>query len=169
MTTSRIEFRLNGRDVQVEVDESTPLLWVVRDHLGQSGAKYSCGIGICGACTLHVDGKAVTSCVLPVSAIRGKEITTIEGLAARGGQPVLDAWIAEEVPQCGYCQPGMIMNAAALLSENDNPSDLEIDRRMTNLCRCGTYARVRRAIHRVAREKGAGAVSVSDEREGERR
>ncbi len=150
MATQSIEFHLNGRPVRVEIEGDTPLLWVIRDHLGHTGTKYSCGIGVCGSCTVHVAGEAVPSCTVPVAAIEGKEVTTIEGVAAQGGRPVMEAWIAEEVSQCGYCQPGMIMSAVALLRENSNPTHEEIERSMTNLCRCGTYNRVHRAIRRAA-------------------
>lgn len=128
-----------------------PLLWALRDLLKLTGTKYGCGIAQCGACTVHVDGKAVRSCVVPVATVAGKSVTTIEGLAADGElHPVQAAWIDEQVPQCGYCQPGMIMTAAALLAENPAPTDADIDRSITNICRCGTYPRIRRAIHRAA-------------------
>lgn len=129
-----------------------PLLWVLRDLLKQTGTKYGCGVAQCGSCTVHVDGAASRSCVLPVAGIAGKSVTTIEGLAGGGElHRVQAAWIEEQVPQCGYCQPGMIMAAAALLAENPDPSDADIDRSITNICRCGTYPRIRRAIHRAAR------------------
>ncbi len=148
---SLINLLVNGVQHQVDVDPAMPLLWVLRDILGLTGTKYSCGIGQCGACTVHLDGRAVRSCTLPVSEVAGKTITTIEGLGAEGLHPLQKAWLAESVPQCGYCQPGQIMTAAALLAENPNPSDDEIDAAMSgNLCRCGTYQRIRRAIHRVA-------------------
>lgn len=128
-----------------------PLLWVLRDLLKLTGTKYGCGVAQCGSCTVHLDGKAVRSCVVPVSAAAGKAVTTIEGLKADGElHPVQTAWIEEQVPQCGYCQPGMIMSAAALLAENPDPTDEDIDRSVTNICRCGTYPRIRRAIHRAA-------------------
>lgn len=147
-----IEFRLNGDDTRVDVDEKMPLLWVLRDVLHLTGTKYGCGIAQCGACTIHVDGKAMRSCVLPVASVRGKSVTTIEGLAAGDGlHPVQQAWIDEQVPQCGYCQPGMIMSTVALLAENPHPDDAEIDRSITNICRCGTYPRIRKAIHRAAK------------------
>ncbi len=128
-----------------------PLLWALRDLLKLTGTKYGCGIAQCGACTVHVDGQAMRSCVVPVASIAGKTVTTIEGLAGDGElHPVQSAWLDEQVPQCGYCQPGMIMAAAALLAENPAPTDADIDRAVTNICRCGTYPRIRRAIHRAA-------------------
>ena len=149
MTT--ITLRVNGREQTVDVDPDTPLLWVLRDALGLTGTKYGCGIGECGACTVHLDGEAVRSCTLPVGQVGGRAITTIEGLSADGDHPLQQAWLAENVPQCGYCQPGQIMAAAALLAKTPNPSDDDIDAAMSrNLCRCGTYQRIRRAIHRAA-------------------
>jgi isoquinoline 1-oxidoreductase alpha subunit len=146
-----IEFELNGAAVSVEADEKMPLLWVIRDKLGLTGTKYGCGIAQCGACTVHVDGKAVRSCVMPVGGIVGKSVATIENLASDDVlHPVQQAWIDEQVPQCGYCQSGMIMAAAALLKDNPDPDDATIDTVITNICRCGTYPRVRRAIHRAA-------------------
>ncbi len=146
-----VNLLVNGVQHEVDVDPAMPLLWVLRDILGLTGTKYSCGIGQCGACTVHLDGRAVRSCTLPASQVAGRQITTIEGLGAQGHHPLQRAWLAENVPQCGYCQPGQIMTAAALLTENPNPSDDEIDAAMSgNLCRCGTYQRIRRAIHRVA-------------------
>jgi isoquinoline 1-oxidoreductase subunit alpha len=142
--------RINGRDVAVDADPDTPLLWVIRDHVNLTGTKFGCGAGLCGACTVHLDGAAIRSCITPLADIEGAEITTIEGLSADGSHPVQQAWLAEQVPQCGYCQPGMIMAAAALLADTPQPSDAAIDAAMTNLCRCGTYDRVRRAIHRAA-------------------
>jgi aerobic-type carbon monoxide dehydrogenase small subunit (CoxS/CutS family) len=146
-----VNLKVNGTEQRVDVDPETPLLWVLRDTLGLTGTKFGCGIAACGACTVHVDGAAIRSCVTPVEAVEGAEVTTIEGLSPDRGHRVQQAWIAEQVPQCGYCQSGMIMAAAALLGETPRPSDAEIDAAMTNICRCGTYARVRRAIHRVAR------------------
>ena len=147
-----IKFQLNGEDASVDVDEKMPVLWVLRDVLQLTGTKYGCGIAQCGACTIHVDGKAIRSCVLPVSNLQGKSVTTIEGLAPEEGlHPVQQAWIDEQVPQCGYCQPGMIMSAVALLAENPHPDDAMIDRSITNICRCGTYPRIRKAIHRAAK------------------
>ena len=146
-------FRLvvNGRSRPVDVPDDTPLLWVLRDALGLTGTKFGCGIAACGACTVHLDGLPVRSCSVPVSAAVGKRITTIEGLSPDGGHPVQRAWLAEHVPQCGYCQSGQIMTAAALLAQRPNPSDAEIDAAMAgNICRCGTYQRIRAAIHRAA-------------------
>jgi isoquinoline 1-oxidoreductase subunit alpha len=142
--------RINGRDVAVDADPDTPLLWVIRDHVDLTGTKFGCGAGLCGACTVHLDGATVRSCITPLADVEGAEITTIEGLSRDGSHPVQQAWLAEQVPQCGYCQPGMIMAAAALLADTPQPSDADIDAAMTNLCRCGTYDRVRRAIHRAA-------------------
>ena len=142
---------VNGRLHDVDVDPDTPLLWVLRDTLGMGGTKYGCGIAQCGACTVHVDGAALRSCVLPVGAVDGKAITTIEGLAPNGLlHRVQQAWVDHDVPQCGYCQSGMIMAVAALLKEKPNPTDAEIDAAITNICRCGTYQRVRAAIHAAA-------------------
>ncbi len=145
-----LELNVNGTIHQVDVEDDTPLLWVLREQLGLSGTKFGCGIAACGACTVHVDGQAVRSCSFPAAAAGGRSITTIEGLSPDRSHPVQQAWIQEQVPQCGYCQSGMIMAAAALLKERPAPSEAEIDAAMTNLCRCGTYARVRRAIHRAA-------------------
>jgi aerobic-type carbon monoxide dehydrogenase small subunit (CoxS/CutS family) len=147
---SRISVTVNGRRRSVDVAPDTPLLWVLRDTLGLTGTKFGCGIGECGACTVHLDGKAVRSCTVPVSAVGERRVTTIEGLSRSGDHPVQRAWLEHDVPQCGYCQPGMIMAAAALLVESAEPSDEEINRRMTNICRCGTYVRVRAAIHQAA-------------------
>lgn len=146
---------VNGAKRVVEVDPTTPLLWVLRDALSLTGTKFGCGVAACGACTVRVAGEAVRSCVTPVSGVVGKPVQTIEGLAD-GGQlhRLQQAWIAEQVPQCGYCQSGMLMAAAALLDKNPKPSDADIDAAMTNLCRCGTYQRVRRAIHRAAAAGG---------------
>jgi len=145
------KLNVNGKAVNVDVEPEMPLLWVLRDELGLTGSKYGCGIAMCGACTVHVDGQATRSCVLPVSAVEGKNITTIEALSKDAAHPVQKAWIDYEVPQCGYCQSGMIMAAAALLEQNKNPSDEEIKASITNICRCGTYARVREAIHLAAK------------------
>ena len=145
-----LKLHVNGKLHQVDVEPEMPLLWVLRDHLGLLGAKYGCGVALCGACTVHVDGAAIRSCTMPASAAVGKRVLTIEGLSASGLHPLQKAWIEHEVPQCGYCQTGMIMSAAALLTKNPAPSDADIDKTMTNLCRCGTYARVREAIHAVA-------------------
>lgn len=150
-----ISLNVNGQAHTVEIDPDTPLLWVLRDSLGLTGTKYGCGIGACGACTVHLDGEAVRSCTLPVGQVEGRTITTIEGLSPTGDHPLQRAWIEEKVSQCGYCQPGQIMTAAALLAENPSPSDDDIYAAMSgNLCRCGTYQRIRRAVHRVAGEGG---------------
>jgi isoquinoline 1-oxidoreductase subunit alpha len=139
---------VNGQQHQVDVEPDTPLLWVIREQLGMTGTKYGCGIAQCGACTVHIDGQAVRSCSLPVSEADGKQITTIEGLAQNGTlHAVQKAWIDHDVPQCGYCQSGMIMAVAALLKEKPKPTDADIDRELTNICRCGTYQQVRAAIH----------------------
>jgi isoquinoline 1-oxidoreductase alpha subunit len=142
---------VNGKQLSVDVEPDMPLLWVLRDELGLTGTKYACGIAACGACTVLVDGQAVRSCVMPVSALDGKKITTIEALSKDGTHPVQKAWVSLQVPQCGYCQSGMILAAAALLQENTNPTDAQIDAAMTNICRCGTYVRVREAIHVAAK------------------
>jgi len=146
-----IAIYVNGQSVQVDADPATPLLWVLRDHLNLTGTKYGCGVAACGACTVHVDGVAERSCVTPVSACAGKRVVTIEGLAHEGRlHPVQQAWIDHQVPQCGYCQSGMIMAAAALLSAKAKPSDEDIAKGLDNLCRCGTYPRVRKAILALA-------------------
>jgi aerobic-type carbon monoxide dehydrogenase small subunit (CoxS/CutS family) len=142
---------INGSKHTVDAEPEMPLLWILRDLLNLTGTKYGCGIGLCGACTVHLDGVATRSCQVPASSVAGKQVTTIEGLTQSGLHPVQQAWITEQVPQCGYCQPGQIMSAAALLSANSNPSDAEIDSAMAcNLCRCGTYVRIRKAIHLAA-------------------
>ena len=142
---------INGQPHEVDVEPDTPLLWVLRDTLGLTGTKYGCGVAQCGACTVHIDGVATRSCSVPVGAVEEAQITTIEGLSANGSlHPVQRAWLADDVPQCGYCQSGMIMAVAALLKEKPHPSDGEIDAAVTNICRCGTYARIRAAIHSVA-------------------
>jgi len=152
---SRFTLDVNGERKTVDVEPDTPLLWVIRDALGLTGTKYGCGKALCGSCTVHVDGNAVRSCVTPVSAVAGGRITTIEGLSRAGDHPLQRAWIEENVPQCGYCQPGQIMAAAALLTRRPHPSDDDIDSAMSGvLCRCGTYQRIRRAIHRAAGEGG---------------
>jgi isoquinoline 1-oxidoreductase alpha subunit len=145
-----MQFELNGQPFSFDGDSQTPLLWVIREHAMLSGTKYGCGIGACGACTVHLDGEAVRSCVLPVSAVEGKAIRTIEALSPDGTHPVQRAWIARDVPQCGYCQSGMVMAAAALLAQHPKPTDAQIDQAMTNLCRCATYQRIREAIHVAA-------------------
>ena len=148
---------VNGKKYQVDVQVDTPLLWVIRENIGLTGTKYGCGKALCGACTVLVDGKAVRSCVTPVSAVVGKQIVTIEGLSPDSGHPVQTAWIAEDVPQCGYCQSGQILSATALLAANPRPSDADIDQAMSaNLCRCGTYQRIKKAIHRAAETMAAG-------------
>lgn len=152
-----IRFTVNGKKETVDVQPDTPLLWVLRDTLGLTGTKYSCGIGECGACTVHIDGELARSCATPVSSCEGKSVLTIEGLAKKGRlHPVQEAWLEEDVPQCGYCQSGMIMSAAALLKTKKHPTDADIDDAMSaNLCRCGTYNRVRKAIHLAAEKVGA--------------
>ena len=147
---------INGKQMSVDVAADTPLLWVVRDSLHLTGSKFGCGMALCGACTMHVDGVATRTCVLPVSAAVGKKITTIENVAAGAvGKAVQDAWIAENVPQCGYCQSGQIMSASALLAQNKSPSNADIDAAMAgNICRCGSYVRIRAAIHRAAAALG---------------
>ncbi|MBI2404402.1 MAG: (2Fe-2S)-binding protein [Gemmatimonadetes bacterium] len=140
---------VNGKQQTVDVAADTPLLWVLRDNLGLTGTKYGCGIAQCGACTVHLGGVATRSCMTPISAVGGKPVTTIEGLSSSGSHPVRQAWIAEDVPQCGYCQPGQLMAAAALLARTPRPTDAQIDAAMTNICRCGTYQRIRAAIHRA--------------------
>jgi aerobic-type carbon monoxide dehydrogenase small subunit (CoxS/CutS family) len=144
---------VNGTRHTVDVAPETPLLWVLRDTLGMTGTKFGCGMAQCGACTVHLDGTPTRSCVTPVSAVGSRKVTTIEGLSADGDHPVQRAWIAEDVPQCGYCQSGQIMSAVALLAKNPSPSDADIDAAMSgNICRCGTYQRIRKAIHRAAQE-----------------
>ena len=145
-----IEISVNGKLHRLDVEDDMPLLWVLRDELGMTGTKYGCGIGQCGACTVHVDGEAQRSCSLPVSAVAGSKIITIEGLSPDSNHPVQRAWIAEDVPQCGYCQSGQIMAAAAFLATNPKPTDADIDANLSNICRCGTYPRMRKAIHRAA-------------------
>ena len=145
-----IALNVNGQSYSVNVDPQTPLLWVLRDVLGLTGTKYGCGIEVCGACTVHLDGEPERSCDLNVGEVQGRSITTIEGLSHNRTHPVQLAWLAEQVPQCGYCQAGMIMAAAALLNQNPNPSDADIDGAIHNICACGTYQRVRAAIHRAA-------------------
>ena len=145
------KLKINGELFEFKMDGATPLLWVLREQFGLTGAKYSCGIGLCGACTVHIDGKAVRSCIIPVSSLGpDEEIVTIEGLSADASHPLQKAWAELDVPQCGYCQPGMLMSAAALLNDNPDPSDADIDANVTNICRCGTFNRVRRGIHMAA-------------------
>jgi aerobic-type carbon monoxide dehydrogenase small subunit (CoxS/CutS family) len=145
-----LTLRVNGKTYQVDAEPTTPLLWVLRDSIGLTGTKFGCGIAQCGACTVHVDGRATRSCVLPVSTVLNSEITTIEGLSPESQHPAQRAWIEQNVPQCGYCQSGQIMAVAALLSRDPNPSDSDIDREITNICRCGTYQRIRMAVHRAS-------------------
>jgi isoquinoline 1-oxidoreductase alpha subunit len=148
-----VSFTLNNTGVTVEADPDTPLLWVIREHVGLTGTKYGCGAALCGACTVHIDGAATRSCVTPVSAVAGRAVTTIEGLSTDSDHPLQKAWIAEQVPQCGYCQSGQIMQAAALLAENPKPTRAEIIAHMDgNICRCGTYHRIIAAIERASRE-----------------
>jgi isoquinoline 1-oxidoreductase alpha subunit len=150
---ARLTLEINSRQQIVDADPEMPLLWVLRDLLNMTGTKYGCGIGLCGACTVHIDGIATRSCQTPVATAANKQITTIEGLAANGLHPVQEAWIAEQVPQCGYCQPGQIMSVAALLAQKPRPNDADIDEAMAgNICRCATYFRIRSAIHRAAGE-----------------
>ncbi len=158
-----ISFRVNSKTVSFDGDASTPLLWVLRDHINLTGTKYGCGIGQCGACTIHVDGRAQRSCITPVSAIADRSITTIEGLAPAADKlhPVQKAWLELDVPQCGYCQAGQIMATVDLLDRMPNPSDDDIDADLTNICRCGTYARIRKAIHRAAEIRAQGGDDVS--------
>jgi len=143
--------KVNGKQLNVDVEPDMPLLWVLRDELGLTGTKYGCGIAACGACTVHIDGQPVRACVMPISAVEGRSVTTIEGLSPTGTHPVQKAWVKLQVPQCGFCQSGMIMAAAALLEQNKTPSDADIEAAMTNICRCGTYHRVRKAIHVAAK------------------
>ncbi len=145
---------INGLSHKVDVDDNTPLLWVIRDVVGHTGTKFGCGLGLCGACSIHIDGKVIRSCVTPVSAALGKTITTIEGLSKNASHPVQKAWVETDVAQCGYCQSGQIMAAAALLKENPNPTDDEIREKMINLCRCGTYLRVFAAVKRAVELQG---------------
>ena len=147
-----ITLTVNGKAYQLDVEPETPLLWIIRDELGLTGTKFGCGISMCGACTVHVDGQAVRSCGMQVGDAAGKTITTIEGLSPDTKHPVQQAWLAEDVPQCGYCQSGQIMAAVAFLKENPKPTDADIDASLSNICRCGTYVRLRRAIHRAAEQ-----------------
>lgn len=147
---------VNGKEMDVSVAEDTPLLWVIREHLKMTGTKFGCGAGLCGACTVHIDGEAVRTCITPVAEATGKKITTIEGLEGDGEHPLQKAWVAEQVPQCGYCQSGQIMTAAAFLAKNNDPSDSEIVDAMTgNLCRCMSYVRIKKAVRRAADEMKA--------------
>ena len=156
-----IKLKVNGRDVSVDADADTPLLWVIRDEIGLIGTKFGCGIGMCGACTVHVGGRATRSCITPLSAVAGASVTTIEGLDERDSHPVQEAWRELRVPQCGYCQSGQIMQAAALLKDIPDPSDDDIDAVMTgNLCRCMTYIRIRKAVHRAAASRSEATGNV---------
>jgi isoquinoline 1-oxidoreductase subunit alpha len=146
-----IDFTLNGKSQSVDVSPDMPLLWVLRDTLNMTGTKFGCGMALCGACTVHINGEPTRSCITPISSVSGKKVTTIEGISADASHPVQQAWIAEDVPQCGYCQSGQIMSAVALLTKKSNPTDADIDDAMSgNICRCGTYQRIRKAIHRAA-------------------
>jgi len=145
-----ITLTVNGQSHTFDIEPETPLLWVLRDEIGLTGTKFGCGVAQCGACTVHIDGRAMRSCSVPIGGIDGASITTIEGLSSDSKHPVQQAWLAEDVPQCGYCQSGQIMAVTAFLKTNPRPSDAEIDAAITNVCRCGTYERVRRAIHRAA-------------------
>jgi aerobic-type carbon monoxide dehydrogenase small subunit (CoxS/CutS family) len=154
---SQVTLVVNGQPRSVDVDPETPLLWVLRDTLGLTGTKYGCGIAQCGACTVHVDGDATRSCITTVGSVKGKRITTIEGLSSGGRHPLQEAWIAEQVPQCGYCQSGMLMTAAFLLGRKPKPADTDIDSALgSHICRCGTYQRIRRAVHRAAEGAAKG-------------
>jgi len=155
-------FTVNGQPVHYRMDPDTPLLWALRDASNLTGTKYGCGVGDCGACTVHVDGNAVRSCLVSIAEMEGRFVTTIEGLSRDRSHPVQQAWVAESVPQCGFCQPGMIMAAAALLERNPNPADADIDAAITNICRCGTYSRIRGAVRRAARLKsGAELIAAA--------
>lgn len=148
------KLKVNGKTLDVEADGSTPLLWVLREQLGLTGTKYGCGVAQCGACTVHIDGDPVRACVYPLAALSGtEEITTIEGLSEDGDHPVQKAWAELDIPQCGYCQPGMIMAVAGMLKDTPNPTDADIDEQITNICRCGTFARVRKGIHLAKTKK----------------
>jgi isoquinoline 1-oxidoreductase subunit alpha len=164
-----IQFTLNGKPQTVDVNPNMPLLWVLRDTLGMTGTKFGCGMALCGACTVHIEGAATRSCVTPVSSVAGKKITTIEGLSPDRSHPVQKAWIEIDVPQCGYCQSGQIMTAAALLATKAQPSDADIDDAMKgNICRCGTYQRIRQAVHRAAQLQTAPSKAASPAKHGSR-
>ena len=157
-----ISFTLNGEPIQVDAPDDMPLLWVLRDKLGLTGTKYGCGMALCGACTVHIDGSAARCCVLPIAAVAGRDVTTIEGLGTEADlHAVQQAWIDEQVPQCGYCQPGMIMAVASFLKTTPEPDDAAINEAITNICRCGTYPRIRKAIHRAAAALRAGPAAAS--------
>ena len=145
-----VNIKVNGTSHQLDVEDDTALLWVLREEVGLTGTKFGCGIAACGACTVHINGEAMRSCSVPISSVDGAEITTIEGLSSDSTHPVQQAWLTEQVPQCGYCQSGQIMATVAFLKANRNPTDAEIDANLTNICRCGTYERLRRAVHRAA-------------------
>ena len=146
-----IKLNVNGTTRSVDASSDTPLLWVLRDHLGLTGTKFGCGAGLCGACTVHLNGQPTRSCIVPIGTVKGANIKTIEGLSKDRSHPVQQAWIAEQVPQCGYCQSGMIMATVALLERKPKPTDADIEEAVSNICRCGTYQRVKKAIHRVAK------------------
>ena len=157
-----ITFTLNGKAQTVDVSPEMPLLWVLRDTLNMTGTKFGCGMALCGACTVHINGEATRSCITQISSVAGKKVTTIEGLSADGTHPVQVAWMAEDVPQCGYCQSGQIMSAVALLAKKSSPTDANIDDAMSgNICRCGTYQRIRKAIHRAATMQAGKATSAA--------
>jgi isoquinoline 1-oxidoreductase alpha subunit len=159
-------FVLNGKSVQVDVDPATPLLWVLRESFGLTGTKYGCGMALCGACTVHLNGEAIRSCVAPLARVEGKHVKTIEGLSSDLSHPLQKAWIEIDVPQCGYCQSGQIMSAAVLLSKIPKPTDTDIDEAMSgNICRCGTYPRIRRAIHRAVELAGGEAAAANERSE----
>ena len=157
-----IQFIVNGKPQSVDVPANMPLLWVLRDTLGMTGTKFGCGMALCGACTVHINGEATRSCITQIASVTGKKVTTIEGLSADGSHPVQQAWMEEDVPQCGYCQSGQIMSAVALLSKKANPTDADIDDAMSgNICRCGTYQRIRKAIHKAAAMQSGKAKSAA--------
>src|SRR5579862_5112658 len=161
-------FILNGKPKTVDVNPAMPLLWVLRDNLNMTGTKFGCGMALCGACTVHIDGEATRSCVTPISSVAGKKVTTIEGLSATDSHPIQRAWIEIDVPQCGYCQSGQIMTASALLAKTPHPTDAEITDAMAgNICRCGTYDRIRKAVHRAAELQAGGAKSASADENSE--
>jgi isoquinoline 1-oxidoreductase subunit alpha len=165
---AKYSLTVNTKKYTVEADPDTPLLWVIRDYVGLKGTKFGCGMALCGACTVHLDGQPTRACQTPVSTVKNQKITTIEGLSAQGDHPVQQAWIAEQVPQCGYCQSGQIMAAAALIRDNKNPTDADIDEAMGgHICRCGTYQRIRKAIHRAAEaSKQPGSASANGNTQG---
>lgn len=161
MSPETITFTLNGQAASLDIEPDTPLLWVLRDELAMNGTRFGCGMGLCGACTVHLDGSPVRSCSMPISAVAGRSVTTIEGLSANGDHPLQKAWVAENAPQCGYCQSGQIMSAAALLANKPNPTDDDINAYMSgNICRCGTYPRIRKAIKRAAADMAVAGVET---------